>query len=108
MKKQLLTLILFFTGIVTQAQEVAVDAIPFSLQSSLLVFKGKINGIETYFAMDTGASASVITTSQSERSGVKPSGKVKVKDSNDNKSKIRKAKIDELQIGSQTIKILAV
>lgn len=104
MKKQLLTLILFFTGIVTQAQEVAVDVIPFSLQSSLLVFKGKINGIETNFAMDTGAGTNVITTNQSERSGVKTSKKVTVNDSNDNKSKISKAKIDELQIGSQTIK----
>jgi Aspartyl protease len=104
MKQQLLTLIIFFTGIVTQAQEIVIDTIPFSLQSSLLVFKGKVNGIETNFALDTGAGTSVITTHQSERSGVKPSGKVKINDSNENKSKIRKAKIDELQIGSQTIK----
>lgn len=104
MKKQLLTLIIIFTGIVIQAQEVEADTIPFSLQSSLLVFRGKVNGVETHFAMDTGAGTSVITTHQSERSGVKPSGKIKVNDSNDNNSKIKKAKINELQIGSQTIK----
>lgn len=103
MKKQLLTLMIFFAVIVTQAQEIVMDTIPFSLQSSLLVFRGKVNGIETNFAMDTGAGTSVITTHQAQLSNVKSSGKVKVNDSNDNNTKIKKAKIDALQIGSQTV-----
>ncbi len=104
MKKLLLSLIFLSAVCISQSQEVVMDSIPFSLQSSLLVFKGKVNGIETLFAMDTGAGTNVVTVNQSERSTIKTSGKVKVNDSNDNSSKIKKAKINEIQIGSQTIK----
>ncbi len=81
-----------------------IDTIPFSLSSKLLTFKAKINGVETQFAFDTGAGIGVLTKQQSVASRVSITGKKNIEDSNQNVSGMSEAMIDEITIGSFSIK----
>jgi gag-polyprotein putative aspartyl protease len=102
MKNFFLFLYLGFT-INLSAQKAVVDTIPFHTKSTLLVFKAKINGHETNFAMDTGASTSVLTSSQAVSTNLKFEGSLTVNDSNENKSSAKRGIIETVTIGSQTI-----
>ena len=57
----LLLVLCVFTSTACFAQN-KVDSIPFHYDAKLIVFKGKINDIDTDFAFDTGASMSVLPT----------------------------------------------
>lgn len=99
--KYILSLIIFFLFLNGYAQSKTIDTIPFHLDKLLLVFKGKINGVETDFAFDTGASHSVSNTNVNSMAKIsKSKGKKRVKDSNQNQTKIENVLIDELNIGN--------
>ncbi len=102
MKNFFLFLYLAFT-INLSAQKAVVDTISFHTKSTLLVFKAKINGHETNFAMDTGAGTSVLTSSQAVSTNLKFEGNQTVNDSNENKSSVKRGVIQTITIGSQTI-----
>ena len=102
MKNVLLFLYLGFTLNVS-GQKAEVDTIPFHTKSTLLVFKAKINGHETNCALDTGASTSVLTSSQAVSTNLKFEGSLTVNDSNENKSSAKRGVIETVTIGSQTV-----
>ncbi len=102
-KRLLLALLLGVSGFGAIAQE-SVYRFPFHLESSLLVFEGKMNGVPTQFAFDTGA-AMGMANSQSE-----PTGKLKIKgkkitlrDSNNQLQKVPTGLTKELEIGGVKI-----
>lgn len=104
-QKLLLILILIISfSFLSQAQSTKIDTIPFTTKSTLLAFKGKINGVETNFVIDTGAFIGVITTSKANNAKVKIIGNKNVTDSNDNDSKMQQGIIESLFIGSFEIK----
>jgi hypothetical protein len=98
--QNLILTVLSLLPLFSQAQAVKIDTIPFTTKSTLLAFKGKINGIETDFALDTGAFMGVITTSKANITKIKITGNTKVTDSNDAKNKMQEATIESLHIGS--------
>ena len=104
MKHKILLILLFLLPILSDAQSVKIDTIPFTTKSSLLAFKGRINGIETDLVLDTGAFIGVITTSKANSVKVKIIGNKNVTDSNDNDSKMQQGIIESLLIGSFEIK----
>lgn len=104
MKQKILVALLILLSFLCEAQSVKIDTIPFTTKSSLLAFKGRINGIETDFVIDTGAFTGVITTSKANSAKIKIGGKKNVTDSNDNDSKIQEGTIESLFIGSFEIK----
>ena len=104
MKHQILLTLLIFLPFLSEAQSVKIDTIPFTTKSSLLAFKGKINGIETDLVLDTGAFIGVITTSKANSAKIKIIGNKNVTDSNDNDSKMQQGIIESLLIGSFEIK----
>ncbi|MBY0477170.1 MAG: retroviral-like aspartic protease family protein [Chitinophagaceae bacterium] len=61
---------LVFITVYCKAQNDLVYEIPFSTEKKLLVFKGRLNGIETDFAFDTGAAEGIATTNDEKRNGV--------------------------------------
>lgn len=81
----------------------SVFSFPFSVESKLLVFKGQMNGVETDFAFDTGASMG-LANSLSEPSGkLKVKGKkIKMRDSNNQIQKVNTGVSDEIKIGEFT------
>ena len=102
-KRVFILLLLFISSYGAHAQE-SVYTFPFHLESSLLVFEGKMNGVPTKFAFDTGA-AMGMANSLSE-----PSGKLKVKgkkitlrDSNNQLQKVPTGLTKELEIGGVKI-----
>lgn len=72
LKRNLLLFLLYISAFGATAQE-SVFTFPFHLESGLLVFEGKMDGVPTQFAFDTGA-AMGMANSQSE-----PTGKLKIK-----------------------------
>ena len=103
-KKIVLFTLLYISAIGAKAQE-PVFTFPFHLESRLLVFEGKMNGVPTQFDFDTGA-AMGMANSQSE-----PTGKLKIKgkkitlrDSNNQLQKVSTGLTKELQIGDVKIK----
>lgn len=95
----------FFIGLLfiintTNGQGGRVDTIAFESKANLLVFKGKLNGNETNFAFDTGASVGVLTNKQAKVSDVVVNKKTKVTDSNHKKTAIKIATVDEISVGS--------
>lgn len=81
-----------------------VDSIPFHYDAKLIVFKGKINNIDTDFAFDTGASMSVLPTDIAASAKVNDGRSRLVKDSNKKQKSMSTAKIDNLSIGSYNFK----
>ncbi|MFN3996856.1 aspartyl protease family protein [Algoriphagus sp.] len=81
----------------------SIYSFPFSTESKLLVFKGKMNGVDTEFVFDTGASMG-LANSLSEPSGkLKIKGKkIKMRDSNNQVQKVKTGVSDKIQIGGFT------
>ncbi len=82
------------------AQKIKIDTIPFTLKTSLLVFKGKLNGQETDFALDTGAALGVVTKAKASSANIIVSGQKMVTDSNENKNAMQSAVIETITIGT--------
>ena len=102
-KRLFLFFLLCYSILGANAQE-PVSTFPFHLESSLLVFEGKMNGVPTQFAFDTGA-AMGMANSLSE-----PGGKLKIKgkkitlrDSNNQLQKVPTGLTKELEIGGVKI-----
>ena len=104
MRKNLLLSVLFLLPFLSKAQSVKIDTIPFTTKSSLLVFKGQINGIETDFAFDTGASLGVVTSAKANSANIKITGKKNITDSNEDVNSMKEAMIETVTIGSFEIK----
>lgn len=102
--KKLRFLVIFTFQIWNFDAQVKIDTIPFSTETTLLVFNGKINGVETKFAFDTGASLGVLSSSIAQKTGVSAKGSRKINDSNNAKKTMENATIETLQIGSFEIK----
>ena len=94
---------LLLTIISTAFSQQKIDTIPFQTNSKLLVFKGKINGYETNFAFDTGASVGVLNNNQANNAKVNSKKEKKVKDSNQKSAAIKITTVNEITIGSFTI-----
>lgn len=83
-----------------RAQNPRIDTVAFHLDNLLLVFKGTVNGVDTDFAFDTGASSSVSNSTNNAASDIRiKTGEKKVTDSNQQKAKIGKVKISDLTVG---------
>ena len=104
MRKNLLLSVLFLLPFLSKAQSVKIDTIPFTTKSSLLVFKGQINGIETDFAFDTGASLGVVTSAKATSANIEITGKKNITDSNEDVNSMKEAMIETVTIGSFKIK----
>lgn len=84
-------------------QNESVYEIPFSIDKRLIVFKGKLNGVETDFAFDTGAAEGIATTKDEKRNGVKRSkGFQKISDGNGKVTQLQTVFTKELSIGGFT------
>ncbi len=104
MRKNLLLSVLFLLPFLSKAQSVKIDTIPFTTKSSLLVFKGQINGIETDFAFDTGASLGVVTSAKATSANIEITRKKNITDSNEDVNSMKEAMIETVTIGSFKIK----
>jgi predicted aspartyl protease len=103
--KRIFALALFLSfSVVNYAQNTKIDTIPFTLKSSLLVFKGKLNGVATDFALDTGASLGVVPTAKANAANIRISGKKSITDSNENQNTMQSAVIETVTIGTFEIK----
>ncbi|MCP9755240.1 hypothetical protein EGI26_08750 [Lacihabitans sp. CCS-44] len=81
------------------AQESKIDTIPFSLDKKLIIFKGKINGVDIDFAFDTGAQSGVANSKNVAKAQIKTLGKgTKITDSNQVKKKIGDIEIKDFEI----------
>lgn len=78
----------------------SIYSFPFSLESKLLVFKGQMNGVETDFAFDTGASMGLANTKTESSGRLKVKGKqIKMRDANNQVKRVKTGVSDELKIG---------
>ncbi len=99
--KRIFAAILFLSfSVVNYAQNTKIDSIPFSLKSSLLIFKGKLNGVPTDFMLDTGAALGVVPTSKASAANIKISGIKNITDSNENQNSMQSAVIETVTIGT--------
>ena len=86
------------------AQELTISdsvySLPFHIDAGLLVLKGKMNGVETDFAFDTGASMGLANSlaEPAQRLEVK-GGKIKMQDSNSQATKVPTGVTEEIQLG---------
>lgn len=78
----------------------SVYSLPFHIDAGLLVLKGKMNGVETDFAFDTGASMGLANSlaEPAQRLEVK-GGKIKMRDSNSQTTKVPTGVTEEIQLG---------
>ncbi|MFD2243780.1 aspartyl protease family protein [Flectobacillus roseus] len=84
-------------------QENSVYEIPFSTEKKLLVFKGKLNGVETDFAFDTGAAEGIATTKDEHRNGVsRTNSSQQIIDGNGKLTRLQTVFTKELSIGGFT------
>ncbi len=91
---------MLFNSIKTNAQDTSFYEIPFTLNKQLLVFKGKLNNIDTDFAFDTGASIGVSNTKNEENNGVvKQNKEIIAEDARQNTIKLTTALTKKLSIG---------
>jgi hypothetical protein len=86
------------------AQNTKIDSIPFTLKSTLLVFKGQLNGKITDFALDTGAALGVVSKAKASTANIIVTGQKKITDSNENKNTMQSAVIETVSIGTFDIK----
>ncbi len=94
---------LLFTAVKSRAQTTEIYTIPFTLEKRLLVFKGKINGVETDFAFDTGASHGVASNGIVKNTQLKLSNNTqRVNDSNGKNASVAIAKVDSFSVGGFT------
>jgi hypothetical protein len=104
MRKNLLLPVLLLVSFLSKSQSIKIDTIPFTTKSSLLVFKGQVNGIQTDFVLDTGASLGVVTSAKATSANIKITGKKNITDSNENVNSMTEAMIETVTIGSFEIK----
>jgi len=104
-------LIVFFVLLVFKSAETAkgqtisdsVYSLPFSIDAGLLVFKGQMNGVETDFAFDTGASIGLANSLAEPAERLKVKGKkIKMRDSNKQVAKVPTGLTKEIRIGGIT------
>ena len=102
----LLTLFFFLSTLVSsKGQDDRVYEIPFSLEKKLLVFKGKLNGVETDFAFDTGAAEGIATTNDEKRNGIeRQKYSQRISDGNGKIANLQSVISKELSIGRFTFK----
>jgi len=105
MKPFLILLLAFF---VLQPAKIAegrteidsVYSLPFHIDAGLLVFKGAMNGVETDFAFDTGASMGLANSLAEAAERLKVKGKkIKMRDSNRQVAKVPTGLTNEIRIG---------
>ncbi|MCW3465056.1 aspartyl protease family protein [Chitinophaga nivalis] len=92
-----------FAGIASEsmAQQRRTDTIPFSLETGLLVFKGKLNGHAIDFLFDTGAGMAVATAGIRDSAELKSSRKeVQAHDANQQTKRLQSVVAETLQVGS--------
>lgn len=96
----LVLLLNIFSG---YGQENSIYEIPFSIEKRLLVFKGKLNGVETDFAFDTGAAEGIATTKDEQRNGVsRINSSQQIIDGNGKVARLQTVFTKELSIGGFT------
>jgi hypothetical protein len=104
-------LIVFFVLLVFKSAETAkgqtisdsVYSLPFDIDAGLLVFKGQMNGVETDFAFDTGASIGLANSLAEPAERLKVKGKkIKMRDSNKQVAKVPTGLTKEIRIGGIT------
>jgi hypothetical protein len=104
-------LIVFFALLVFKSGETAkgltisdsVYVLPFHIDAGLLVFKGQMNGVETDFAFDTGASMGLANSLAEPANRLKVKGKkIKMRDSNRQVAKVPTGLTNEIRIGGVT------
>ena len=100
----LLTIFFFLSTLLScKGQDENIYEIPFSIDKRLIVFKGKLNGIETDFAFDTGAAEGIATTKDEKRNGVKrANGSQQISDGNGKVTQLQTVFTKELLIGGFT------
>ena len=102
-KRVFILLLLFISAYGTHAQE-SVYTFPFHLESSLLVFEGKMNGVPTQFAFDTGAGMGMANSLSEPGGKLKIKGKkITLRDSNNQLQKVPTGLTKELEIGGVKI-----
>lgn len=80
-----------------------VATFPFHLESKLLVFEGKMNGVSTQFAFDTGAAMGMANSLSGPNGKLKVKGKkIRLRDSNGNTRKVKTGLTQQLEIGGFT------
>lgn len=78
----------------------SVATFPFHLDSKLLVFEGKMNGVPTQFAFDTGAGMGMANSLSEPLGRLKVKGKkIRLRDSNNQIQKVKTGLTDVLEIG---------
>lgn len=97
-KKITIALLILYSSAFSQKQKI--DTLRFSTKSTLLTFEGKINGVETQFAFDTGASVGAANSVTAQLANIEILGNKKITDSNNKSSKIARGLINEVTIGS--------
>lgn len=92
----LLILGLSFPG---KAQD-SISTFPFHLDSRLLVFEGKMDGVPTRFAFDTGAAMGMANSLSESKGQLKVKGKkIRLRDSNLQIQKVKTGLSEEIEIG---------
>ena len=105
MKIKAIAFLAFLTGVFLSfstlgVQLDSISTFPFHLDNKLLVFTGKMNGVETQFAFDTGAAMGLANSLSKPAGRLKMKGKkIKMRDSNRQVKKVRTGLTDEIQIG---------
>ncbi|PWS28122.1 hypothetical protein DHW03_11250 [Pedobacter yonginense] len=95
-----LFIILFLSIPTLLAAQSRVDTLNFTTNTSLLVFKGKMNGVAANFAFDTGAYTGVANSTTTAATGIVANKNRKVKDSQENSKSVGHGSIKTIQIGS--------
>lgn len=96
-------LLLLFNSVSCRGQDDKIYEIPFSIEKKLLVFKGKLNGVDTDFAFDTGAAEGIATTKNEENQGIeRKKSRQKISDANGKISSLQSVITKQLSIGGFT------
>lgn len=78
----------------------SVSTFPFHLDSRLLVFEGKMNGVPTNFAFDTGAAMGMANSLSESKGRLDVKGKkIRLRDSNQQIQKVKTGLSEEFEIG---------
>ncbi|MCX2573953.1 aspartyl protease family protein [Pedobacter sandarakinus] len=103
MKIKILPTLIFFTPFLLAAQA-KIDTLSIASNTSLLVFKGKINGVSANFAFDTGANTGVANSTIATACGLTANKSRTVKDSQENSKSVGYGTMETIEIGSHVFK----
>lgn len=98
-------LFVFYSGEIAEGRSLSdsVYSLPFHMDAGLLVFKGQMNGVETDFAFDTGASMGLANSLAKPAKRLKVKGKkIKIRDSNKQVAKVPTGLTKEIKISGVT------